>query len=163
MSLQSVKNVVVDRFHPAQYRPELGPAQAGLGPLGAVRSPIVKKSKGLDPKLMVAIDKMLDVVAENVRREIGDRPISQVVKESGVSKGSVQRILGGSRGYAGQEKSAAQVDTLLRLAWYLRTSFTGLFISHDRTSTLLNPPREHQPDILVRDLERPRRRPPTRA
>jgi hypothetical protein len=66
----------------------------------------------------------------------------------------VQRVLGGSKGYGKQKKSAAQVDTLMKLAMYFRVSFTSLFRATDRISIALQNDDESTP----RELKRPRSR-----
>jgi hypothetical protein len=115
--------------------------------------------KALDPDLGDAVDKTLDTVADNLKKLIVNRSVLSVAKESGVGRGSLQRILGGSQGYAGQTKSHAQLDTLIRLAWHFRIPISSLFVVKDRASVLLSRVPESE-DSPSRDLERRRRRPP---
>lgn len=121
--------------HVPDYKPELGPAQAGLGLGSRLRYP--RMGKPLEMPLERAVDELLDIVAANLRTAIGTTPVTTVAKESGVSKGSIQRILGGSKGYANQTKTAAQIDTLLRLAWHFRVPFQSLFSDTDRAAVVL--------------------------
>lgn len=137
----------------AEYKPILGQLQTGLGFGRGLKFPIVKKS--IDRLTERAIDQMLDTVAENVIRRIGKRDLARVARESGVSRGSVQRIVGGSAGYAGQAKSAAQIDTLLRLARYFGVHITALFIPYDLPTIVREPPPEQ---VQTTELERRRGR-----
>ena len=136
-ALEVVQNILVDGVHILNYKPELGRGQAVLGlnyrlKFGAV-------TKVLDPKLKSAVDELLDIVADNLRAQMGRTSVTALARASRVSKGSIQRILGGSKGYAGQAKSAAQIDTLLRLAWHFQIPLQSFFTRQpdDRTAVVL--------------------------
>ena len=152
--LKLADNVVMNGTHSGEYRPELGPLQAGLGPRRRLRYGGMKKA--LDSSLESAIDTLLDVVAANVERLKGSTTVAKLARDSGVSKGSIQRILGGSKGYAGQKKSAAQVDTLMRLAWHFNVPFISLFHSRDRRAVVLAHPPGHDGESPEEELERRR-------
>lgn len=153
--IQLVDNEVMNGWHGTEYKPELGPVQAGLGLRPRLR--YLRMGKPLDTSLEKAVDGLLDIVASNLKAAIGATPVTTVARESGVSKGSIQRILGGSKGYANQAKTAAQIDTLLRLAWHFRVPFQSLFADTDRTAVVLGKS-AHAYDIQRPDLERRSRR-----
>lgn len=157
-----IYNEIVNRVHTPECRPLLGLAQARLGLWRSLRYGPMPKT--YDPELEKAVDKLLDIVADNVRRLVGARTVARLARESGVSKASVQRILGGSRGYANQKKSATQIDTLLRLAWYFDVPFVSLFSRRDRSATVLSQYPDEAEEFPGHELERRRRRsPPQRA
>lgn len=99
--------------------------------------------KVTDRELERAIDSVLDTVAANLRELMrthiaADNKPLELAKRTGLGKGTIQRVLGGSAGYGGQEKSAASVDTLMRLAWCFKVPVVSLFVRHDTTSVVLD-------------------------
>lgn len=95
-----------------------------------------------DPDVEEAINTILDTIAANVadymehRIEASNKPLA-LAKRAHLGKGTIQRILGGSKGYGGQERSAAAIDTLMYIAAALDIPFGALFVPRDRKSRLL--------------------------
>lgn len=149
-------------MHDGEYRPENGLTQARFGP--ASQLPF----EGMDPRSEItveqAIDQLLDTIAENVRALMdkhvdGKNKPKLLAEKAGIGKGTVQRVLAGSKGYGGQEKSAAAVDTLLRLAWFFEVPLAMLLQPRrDKKSIVLGPhPITETEERRGRDLKSPRR------
>ncbi len=105
--------------------------------------------KVTDPDLGGAIDAMHDTIAANVRAQMerrfemsGNKP-KALARAAGLGVGTVQRVLGGSRGYANQAPTSPSIATLMRLAWLFEEPLTGFFVPRDTRSVVLglaNPP-----------------------
>lgn len=128
-------------MHETYARPVFGLSQvpdSGLWRRYLVRMPGASK----DADIEEAIDALLDTIGANVRAYMEDRidasnkPLA-LAKKAGLGKGTVQRVLAGSKGHAGQAKSAAAIDTLVYLAAALDVPFGALFVPRDRKSRLL--------------------------
>ena len=95
-----------------------------------------------DPEIESAVDVLLDTVAANVKYYMDERVdspnrVAALAKRAGLGKGTIQRVLGGSKGYAGQKRSAAALDTIVYIAAALELPLAALFASRDRKSRLL--------------------------
>ena len=124
----------------AQYRPVYGLCQARDGPAEPVGS------RFMDRTVEEAIDRLLDIVADNVRRLMSadtrlpgrNRP-KELGAAAGGGKGTIQRILRGSaKGADDPAPNAAKIDTLLRLAWYFEIPVWKLLVAQDRMSRVLD-------------------------
>lgn len=93
------------------------------------------------------IDRLLDIVAVNVSALMQELTQQELAKRTGLGKGTIQRVLGGAKGYGGQKKSAAQIDTLFRIAWYFEIPFTQLFSQRDKTNVVLGMSRYSTADV----------------
>lgn len=142
----------------AEYRPEFGLPQAVLGPTVSVAYRSVPKV--IDKKLQAAIDELLDTVAENVERFIeaavaeGSLPKknrhNKLAAAAGLGKGTIKRILDGSHPPNHKPPTAAQIDTLLKLAWCLDVPFVDLFEQRSKRAIVFRapsspPPHEENP------------------
>lgn len=113
--------------------PETGRALSYVSPMGKRRR---------DPEIEAAVDVLLDTVAANVKFYMEDRIQASnlpatLAKRAGLGKGTIQRVLGGSRGYGGQKRSAAALDTLVYIAAALDVPLSAMFSARDRKSRLL--------------------------
>lgn len=97
-----------------------------------------------DIELERALDQLLDVIAANVEHQIREdtrlaprNRIQALAEKTGLGKGTIQRLLGGSRGYANQAKQSPRVATLLRLAWWFDVPLISFFSARDRKSRVL--------------------------
>lgn len=127
----------------ADYKPELGPAQAGLGPNWELTySRMATKITG--GELERAIDKVLDRIAANVGVLIdGDASlppknrVNRLAAKIPLGKTTLRRLLAGSKGLQGEKRSSPQIDTLIRLAWYYKVSYLTLFDPTDTESIVI--------------------------
>lgn len=97
---------------------------------------------GRNREIDEAIDALLDIIGTNVQALMEERIVASnkplaLAKKANLGKGTIQRIIAGSKGHAGQAKSAAGIDTLMYIAAALDVPFGALFIPRDRKSRLL--------------------------
>lgn len=112
-------------------------------------------TKITDSELETITDQVLDRIAENVnaemRKKIPERDrVKALSKRTGLGRGTIQRVLSGSKGYAGQKRSAARVDTLVAIAYELGVPLVSLFGANRRGAVVLESAAD---EGLVRDLK----------
>ena len=95
-----------------------------------------------DRELQDAINALHDTIGANVRAEMerhfeGGDKTKLLGKASGLGKGTVQRVIAGSKGYGREAPTSARVETLMRLAWYFRVPVTTFFVPRDTRSIVL--------------------------
>ncbi len=142
--LKALEDVIVDGVHGADSKPEFGLMQAGFG-LHASLAYSCMATKITDKKLEEAINEVLDRIAANTQALIDNDPdlpaknrINHLARRANIGKGTLRRILGGSGGTKTEAKSAAQIDTLMRLAWHYKIPCVQLLEPHDPKSIVLD-------------------------
>lgn len=145
----------------ADGKPAFGLKQPACEPIpyGGVHIPPPFQN---DRRFRRELEELLDDIAANLERLMRSSErltpanrVQSLADQTGLGKGTIQRILGGSRGYGGQDPQSPRVATLMCLAWFFDVSPLTFFYAQDRKSRALarDLPPSPNDSVSERDLK----------